>query len=195
MSVFPESERFSSSVSVLNAIDAPRLPLMVERLCDKLADAEVFSEQERAQLTAVMGLSAEDLDTLINLAVFVFQQAAYHTLNPAALATHLQDAGFTAVKAEVFSGVWAKTGPALVTRLRQRPFLPAHLASSEWQINIVMASSLLSRLKTPTALMHFNCEEGGQSKPFTVEFSQAELVTFFQNLQQIQQQLDDLASS
>jgi len=84
---------------------------------------------------------------------YVFEQAAYHTIRPAALPPLLEAALWDATHSAAVGKAWEEGAASIVASLKEHTMTgPKTLVGSQYRLHLVMAESNLSRLQDPVAL-------------------------------------------
>ncbi|XP_057846138.2 uncharacterized protein LOC131055811 isoform X1 [Cryptomeria japonica] len=202
VTVLPSSASFRNAIQLANAVPIDRLPLFLDRILNKLAKEEKpFNEVESSKLQEVLGLSSEELQSLIDACTFAFEQAAINSLSVTKLVDSLNLSGLSSSSIAVFQDVWMRSGHALVIAFHEKPFgAPGNsqLVDVQWRVHMQVASSN-KRQHEPVGILQMNLstpEKGHQSsgeKSIALEFSYTELFEFYEKLEQIQEQLDSLS--
>eukprot|EP01098_Paradermamoeba_levis_P008243 TRINITY_DN341_c0_g1_i1.p1 TRINITY_DN341_c0_g1~~TRINITY_DN341_c0_g1_i1.p1 ORF type:complete len:202 (-),score=56.94 TRINITY_DN341_c0_g1_i1:191-796(-) len=195
--IFEVTERFKLGLELVNNLESPKFPLFLSRIVKglHLRNESVFSTAEEEQLQAIMGLSNGELHMALELSSFIFEQAAYHSLQPKDLAAHLLSAGLDQDKVEIYFRVWQAEREKVVEKLRERTVVPEVLTSIDWRLHLQMAKRGEERLRSPSALFHFTLSDSDtnqEKEKVAIEFSHTQLFDFFSQLEIIQHQLDSL---
>jgi len=104
----------------------------------------------------------------------------------------------------MFGKVWMTDAPEFIAKLKNKSLGYTSLASFSHSMDVNLASSGLSRQSEPTAIYQFNLTASSEKKGkstsssaecITAEFSHDELYSFLMQLDQVQSQLDALAST
>lgn len=197
---------------MINAkVPAERFAPFLTRIASSLGVASAppnpFSAEEQAQLASMFSATPAELELVMALSSYVFEQAAFTATAPEALYTLLLDeAGLDEAHAKALGRVWAQEAAGLVARLKQRTLGAPALVDVDYHLNLIMGESSLTRLQEPTALFEFTVaaatsaapesaggEKSSGNKKIGVEFSHPELYSFFSQLERIQSQLDNLS--
>mmetsp|Transcript_35413 Transcript_35413/g.49157 ORF Transcript_35413/g.49157 Transcript_35413/m.49157 type:complete len:202 (+) Transcript_35413:30-635(+) len=157
-----------------------------------------FSESEEAQLQRVFKVPEEDLQCLVSMAVYTFQQAAFHSLQPMVLREEVLAAGGTTLLADAFSHVWAASEKRVTQRLKEQSFgASGHLVGVEWRVQLRSLAGSEECQTAPQGVLELDIHppagQPKESKVF-VEFSSSELYNFFEKLEHVQEQLDVLTN-
>jgi len=82
----------------------------------------------------------------------------------------------------------------LLKKLDRSPLIPHHLADVHWRLHLALAQDHVSKILNPTCLMQFNLTDslGKESGNFTLEFNHDQLYELFNQLEEVQEQLDAL---
>ena len=91
---------------------------------------------------------------------------------------------------------WTENGPKLIEKLKETCFAPTTLKAMNWSLQMSVASQNSARLRKPRAIFEFQTSDPLNTKAkqdsFFMELSMDELTNLFNDLEQIQQQLDSL---
>ena len=141
--------------------------------------------------------------------------AAFTSTGPEALYTILLDAGFSEAHAKVMGRLWAAEAGDYVAKLKSSGIGYTTLVDTNFHLNITMGQSTSSKLQEPKALFELtlnngdkkrisNAESGSgsdnndkgigaENEKMCIEFNHEELYSFFDQLEQVQSQLDSLS--
>ena len=112
----------------------------------------------------MFGLSDAELRTLLEGLSYVFEQAAYHTIRPAALSPLIMKAGMDEAHASCIASVWEEEATGLVTKLKEHTMSgPRTLTGSQYRLHLQMGASKLTRLQHPCALFELSLGSGSSS--------------------------------
>ncbi|XP_067270717.1 COMM domain-containing protein 10 [Pseudorasbora parva] len=193
-SIIAETQSIKAAVVHINSIDSSKFSRLLSRILQKLHLKErSFSEDEEEKLLTALSLDKQTLQLLLETLSFILEQAVYHSIKPAALKQQLENISVASEKAEVFSQVWASSGPDAVEKIRHGIFAPQKLDQVSWQLSLQMARSDQSRLKDPHAVLNLGLRaEDERLQDVSVEFSHQDLLDFYNQMERIQTQLDSL---
>uniref|UniRef100_A0A1A8QAK6 COMM domain containing 10 n=1 Tax=Nothobranchius pienaari TaxID=704102 RepID=A0A1A8QAK6_9TELE len=195
-SIIKETQSIKEAVTFINEIDANKFPRLISRIIQKLhlKGERTFSEEEEQKLQAALSLDKRALNLVLETSAFILEQAVYHNIKPAALQQQLEVIHLNPEKAEVFSQSWATAGPELVEKLKRNIFAPKKLEHVGWQLNLQMAQSSQTRLKSPSAVLQLGIksEDSEAQENVFVEFNHQQLREFYNKLEVVQGQLDSL---
>uniref|UniRef100_A0A1A8JSM9 COMM domain containing 10 n=1 Tax=Nothobranchius kuhntae TaxID=321403 RepID=A0A1A8JSM9_NOTKU len=195
-SIIKETQSIKEAVTFINEIDANKFPRLISRIIQKLhlKGERTFSEEEEQKLQAALSLDKRALNLVLETSAFILEQAVYHNIKPAALQQQLEVIHLNPEKAEVFSQSWAAAGPELVEKLKRNIFAPKKLEHVGWQLNLQMAQSSQTRLKSPSAVLQLGIksEDSEAQENVFVEFNHQQLLEFYNKLEVVQGQLDSL---
>merc|ERR1712137_6232 len=200
VSVLPNTAKFKAAIQLMNEVEESKFPLLLNRIIKKLhmKKEEPFTEEEKEQLINVLGLEMAQLTSVLDACSFIFQQAAYYSLPPNRLANQLHEADLEQAQCIAFQKVWKVEGPSFISELKDQSLVPKVLDTIKYQLHLQMAQSNLSRLKEPTALFEISLdstdpENGVPAEKVRIEFTHDQLFEFYQQLERIQSQLDQLS--
>ena len=177
-----------------------RLPLLP-------SEQEAFSTGETEQLREAFGLGESDLELLLGVGAFIFEQAAYSITPPETLRTELLDAGLAEEAALACSTVWLGGAAECVQALKERSVLaPASLAGLDWQLRLGTAHSNGGRTPAGHAVLQLELERqvpassasatGGvhaMRTPVQVQLDAEAMAGLLRKLDVIQGQMDRLS--
>lgn len=180
-----------------------RFPAFLERIIAALTKNErTFTDLEEVKLVQVMGLSPENVQILIDACTLIFERAARHSSTVADLSTLLGQAGLSTDLVAAFQDAWELRGTALIGAFKERCLgAPGHslLLDIGWRINLQVAGRNFSQICEPSAILqlglakHDKLKESEEHTNLVLEFSNDELFSMYEKLEQIQEQLDHLA--
>lgn len=180
----------------INTIDVNKFSRLISRIIQRLhlKGERTFSEEEEKKLETALSLDKQALSLVLETSSFILEQAVYHNVKPAALQQQLEAVHLNPDKAEVFSQTWASAGSELVERLKHNIFAPKKLEFIGWQLNLLMAQSSQSRMKSPSAVLQLGLrsEDSEAQENVFVELNHRELLDFYNKLEIVQGQLDSL---
>mmetsp|Transcript_379 Transcript_379/g.502 ORF Transcript_379/g.502 Transcript_379/m.502 type:complete len:207 (-) Transcript_379:1202-1822(-) len=198
--ILPNTSKFKAAIQLMNEVEESKFPLLLNRIIKKLHSKkeQPFSEEEKEQLVDVLGLNLSQLNSILDSCAFIFEQAAYYTLHPNRLARQLHEAELNETQCIAFQKVWKAEGNNFISELKEQSLVPKVMDTVKYQLHLQMAQSNLSRLKEPTALFELTLNDTDPENDIApekvrVEFTHEQLFAFYQQLEQIQGQLDSLS--
>ncbi|XP_046574221.1 COMM domain-containing protein 10-like [Haliotis rubra] len=195
--MFTATASIKKAVGIINDLASSKFPLLLNRILQKLhlKDERTFSEEEEEKLQSTFELSAPDLELVLETLEFILQQAAYHTAKPAVLTSQLQQLEIDDDKVQAIVEKWTSCAKETVQKLRERTLVPKQLEAVNWRLNLQMAQSNKTKLKSPNALFELKVgdEATEEKEKIRIEFSHDELYKFYSQLEVIQKQLDGLS--
>lgn len=154
-----------------------------------------FSAEEEEKLCEILNLEDEQFAKVISSSTFIFDQSAKHALKATKLAGELNKTTMEESQITGFVRAWTEHGPKLIEKLKETCFAPTTLKAMNWSLQMSVASQNSARLRKPRAIFEFKTGDPLNKKPsdsFFMELSMNELTNLFNDLEQIQQQLDSL---
>ena len=154
-----------------------------------------FSGEEEEKLCEILSLEQQQFETLISSSSFIFDQSAKNALKATKLASELNKTPMNESQINGFVKSWTEQGPKLIEKLKETCFAPTTLKAMNWSLQMSVASQNSARLRQPRAIFEFKTGHPTNTKntdSFFMELSMDELTNLFNNLEQIQQQLDSL---
>ena len=108
----------------------------------------------------VFELDAAQLELLLGICTFIFEQAAYATTPPDKLRDELMAAGLEEEHANAFGAVWQNGAADCVAALKERStsIAPLQLASVDWQLCVGSAGSGGYRGQAPHTVLQLDLE-------------------------------------
>jgi hypothetical protein len=169
------ASRFKLAVQVINSVTSTKLPLLLQQVASKTAQAsdpdgdgdvgKLFTAAQEAELQSMLALSAEELTTLLRAASYIFEIAGFESVKPVVLQEELIASGVDEDKAAAFRDAWASEGGAVVASMRARTLGgPAELVGSAFQIHQSVGNSLVSLARDSTAILELHLV-GKASRP------------------------------
>ncbi|GAB1599662.1 COMM domain-containing protein 10-like [Argonauta hians] len=194
--MFTTTASIQKAVNSINSLKPKLFTPILARILQKidLKDERSFREDEEAKLQQTLDLGAADLELMVQSLEFFLQQAAYHSAKPAVLKTQLEQLEINEDKIEAIVEAWSTNGKEILQKLRQRTLAPDQLNAINWRLNLEMANGSRSKMKQPNAMFELKINREGQkdAEKLQLEFSHQELYNFYNQLETIQKQLDNL---
>lgn len=98
-----------------------------------------------------------------------------------------------AAQASIWGKAWAAKGDMVVKNLRDRAFFVTEASNVNWRLNLQLAQSSQSKMKTPNAMFEISVlNKSGKKEEVQVEFDRTQLAKFYTQLEIVQEQLDHL---
>ena len=203
------TSQFRSAVTVVERIPADKFGRVLSRVlkhfisslsASSAAPVKVFTDDEAAQLCATFSILPSELSTVIQASRYIFEKAVYNNVDAVALSVFLEEsAGMGKAHVAAFSGAW-KSGQAREVAIKESQDYtfgcPMVLSSVDWELRMNLAQSKIRKRKDCVVDMSFGLTSphaGDEStEAFTVEFSHDELSAFFNKIECVQRQLDEM---
>uniref|UniRef100_A0AAV2MQZ9 COMM domain-containing protein n=1 Tax=Knipowitschia caucasica TaxID=637954 RepID=A0AAV2MQZ9_KNICA len=167
-SIIRETQSIKEAVRFINTIDVNKFSRLISRIIQRLhlKGERTFSEEEEQKLQSALCFDKQALSLVLETSAFILEQAVYHNVKPASLQQQLESVHLDQDKAEVFAQTWASAGPELVEKLKHNIFAPKKLENVGWQLNLLMAQSSQSKMKSPSAVLQLGLRsEDSESYP------------------------------
>lgn len=204
-SVFQQTKRFNEALKIIEKVPAKRLGLLVSRILSSFAqngEGDIFTEQEQQQLLNMLGFSEEELQTMLDVSLYILELAAYHRMSGGKLASSLQQAGMPEAPAQSFGQVWNEGRQPLLDRLRKHTLgAPQILESVSWRLQLTMAQQGIAQRKDINTLLNLRLHnpdlpegEPGALENLVLELDLEQLQSMFQSMERVQEQLDQLSN-
>ncbi|KAL0271673.1 UNVERIFIED_CONTAM: hypothetical protein PYX00_008690 [Menopon gallinae] len=183
------------AVQVMNVIEEGKFPLLLNRIAQFLSSdtsSKPFTDAEESKLESSLEISAKEVQLVINGILEIFNKCAYHKIKPSLLGEDLEKTlKLQQKKAEAFTQVWTVFAKAIVENLKQKSFLP-QLSHMAYSLSIATASDIETKEKMLRAQLQLGLTNDKMRDDINIEFTHDELYSFYQRLEQIQDQLDGL---
>mmetsp|Transcript_10892 Transcript_10892/g.14179 ORF Transcript_10892/g.14179 Transcript_10892/m.14179 type:complete len:202 (-) Transcript_10892:294-899(-) len=194
------TNRLGEAVTLMNSIPEGKFPLLLSRILQRLhlKGQKLFTQEEENQLLAIFQIDQPTLSLILEGASYMFEQGAYHVSSSQDLGAVLLKAGMDDAHCTAAKDVWEKDSQTFISNLKEQTMGgPKILSNSEWRFHLAMGDSGVSKLYEPCAMFDLTLQDSHQGKEcneevLTVEYSHSELYDFFQNMETIQEQLDQL---
>ncbi|XP_042888909.1 COMM domain-containing protein 10-like isoform X3 [Penaeus japonicus] len=162
------TKRLQEGISLVNATDINKVNGLLSRVCASLCSGH--------------------------------SQAAHGMVRPAFLGEQLQACEMTSDKASIFVEHWTTNAKQIVETLRQRSLSAKQLADISWDLHLKTASSGCARQTHPIAHLQLSlssCKEPSSTKmgpmeSLVMQFDQDQLYQLYDQMEQIQANLDAL---
>mmetsp|Transcript_15010 Transcript_15010/g.20890 ORF Transcript_15010/g.20890 Transcript_15010/m.20890 type:complete len:237 (-) Transcript_15010:88-798(-) len=159
--MFSMTKRLKEAVSIMNGLDQKVFTKVLNRVAQKLGDQraeKIFTAEEEEQLATILALKSEQLEKVLSLSRYVFEQAAYQNSSASSLLDSLtKSAGMTTELATVFSRVWHDTRRILIKKLQKFTLgAPQVLKDTDWRFHLNMASHALQKEKELKAVLRLS---------------------------------------
>ncbi|KAK4310350.1 hypothetical protein Pmani_018070 [Petrolisthes manimaculis] len=191
------TKRLESGLQLANRTDVVKMKGVVSRVCVTLTAgrSQVFTEEEEDKLSVSLGLSSDEMHQLVTTTLHILHQAAQGTVRPGVLEEHLVVAGLTQDRAEVFGQLWAMHARSILTTLRNQSLAQYQLEDMQWSLQLETATRTRARQARPLALLQLSLSTPGGStekENVAVQMDRQQLFQLYQQLEQVQGQLDSL---
>jgi len=160
-SPFVETRKFKEAVALFNKLDPSKLSLLVERVLLKSPPdsktGRLFAEKEEAKLRDAFDLTQENLETLLNASVYVFDTAAYKNITATKLKAFLEASGVDGTQAMSFAKVWNDHKETFLAKLRSQTLSGTQkLDGVKWRLQLTMGQKELSKSKDLTTIINLS---------------------------------------
>mmetsp|Transcript_38850 Transcript_38850/g.62253 ORF Transcript_38850/g.62253 Transcript_38850/m.62253 type:complete len:241 (-) Transcript_38850:111-833(-) len=168
--MFSMTKRLKEAVSIMNGLDQKVFTKVLNRVAQKLGDQraeKIFTTEEEEQLATILGLKSDQLDKVLSLSRYVFEQAAYQNSSASNLLESLtKSAGMTTELATVFSRVWHDTRRVLIKKLQKYTLgAPQVLKDTDWRFHLNMSSHAMQKEKELKAVLRLSLGQESELSP------------------------------
>lgn len=187
-------------VELINGIEEKKFPLVLNRIAQTIQNStEEFcpftDEEEDKLLSTLTGVeSKNDLKTILDVSAYILLQAAYNVTKPTNLQKDLMDVlKMNESKAEMFFNVWSSNAKKIVEKLRQKSIHDPQLDGLSWMLNVNAASSANLQCVQQRAVIELKLKQDSDSVGnIVMDVNQSQLYQFYETLEKIQTELDNL---
>ncbi|KAJ9468807.1 COMM domain-containing protein 10 [Diplonema papillatum] len=190
-----------SSVESLNGLSADRLTNFCSRILEHMTDADrdaaVFTEQE--EKTLAKKLKREDVRHVVDAAMYIFEQFAYHSVAKDAVNDNLFGLGFSDDGAAAVAEAWSTSGKAYLAKVRSHSLGgPLVLTNVTYDSQLKVSDDVAGPVHEPNAILQLHLLETGATKnvakeKVSIRFNHDQLYDFFKQIDSIQTQIDGIA--
>eukprot|EP01033_Poteriospumella_lacustris_P001776 gene1776-1290_t len=166
---FVVATRYRQVAAMINSLNPDKFTLLLTSLIQKLHDksARLFSDEEEEKLGNMFGVTPKDLKDILECLSYTFEQSAFTSTSPEDLHTVLISGGFDEAHARAVSATWSAEASAYVTRLKDQKLGYQALKSVDYQLNMVMHESDLSRQQDPVGIFELKIGDPANSRTGT----------------------------
>lgn len=115
----------------MDRIDSGKLRLLVTRVCQNLQNGtggSAFSPEEEEKLSVSLDLNRTDLSLLLDTAILIYVQAAYHVVKPSVMESHMRETfNIEDEKINILVQTWTTHAKGIVDELRQKSIFPVQV--------------------------------------------------------------------
>eukprot|EP00043_Microstomoeca_roanoka_P012758 m.123944 g.123944 ORF g.123944 m.123944 type:complete len:195 (+) comp15581_c2_seq1:372-956(+) len=193
--VFNDSSAIRQAAATCSSIPAAQLKTMLNRVFSRLlTKQDAFSASEKQQLADNFELPLADIQLLIETLTFMVQTAAYHQLSEKAMTKHLLNVGFSEDHTSMFASIWGSKASNIIETLRESAFFNTQLQNVTWGLDVQVADDTLGPTARPNIKLQLDLAKGPEEKEIvTIGMTHEELAAFYEKLETIQAQLDQLS--
>ena len=196
-SIFAEnSKRLKKGIGLINLLDNKKLLQILRRIINKvhLKDDAIFTSEEKEKLEIALDLETAEVQTVLETVVFIIEQIAYHNIKPDGLEKHLEILSLTEEKMECFVSLWNENAVNVIQLLKKINLGPNQLDTVKWRLSLQLARNNHSKLKIPSSILELGIttSDSNSNDNLQMEFSHDNLYNLFQQLEDIQEQIDNL---
>ena len=146
----------------------------------------------------MLNLPEKDMHLVLSCCAYIFEQSAYTNIKPQSLTDQMVAATMGDEQANLIAMAWSSEGGNVVRKFRDLTVMggPKVFVDTNWSLSINMGQSTLSKTKEASARFELNLDmpngDGSEAEILEMEFNHSELGSFFEKLEQVQEQLDAL---
>lgn len=186
------SAQLQSALSIPEKIPMRQFAQVLRRCAIALRnrDSSPFTEDDIQLMIEQFELTTNEFDAMFSACVYVLQQSACFSFNSEKATAYAQQCGASEDVAGVFGAVWDAEGDELIESLKQRTITDITLDRTSWRLDLKAAQKDSGPARDPLLLLDLSVN--GEDKPITIQFDHASLSKLYQEIEQIQQQIDSL---
>lgn len=171
--------------SVINQSDLSSFSKLVKHICNE------FPCPLSRFLSNETSLNINDENKIIPILFSLFQEASFQMIKIPVFAEKLNSLGIDYEKCDVIIKNWSSQAKNIFKKSKTKTVLPLRLVSVESSFHQQM-SSYRGPNKTLKGLFHFRLNTDGSESCLTLEFSKEDLFSFYETLEVIQNNLDQI---
>jgi len=193
--IFVLTTRLREAVKLLNSITSSKFVIVLAKLLTSVADKKkAFSDEEQEQLVQVLSFeNTNEIRTLLAACQFIFEQAVYYQLSDTALDNQLAKIEVGKNARDAFVKCWVEGADKVSNKVNQRSIAPLSLTGSSWRLGLKLGHSSRAFTQETQGIVRLNLKgEDDENESLDIAFNHEQLTDFFQQLQQLQAQLDAL---
>jgi len=172
------------------------LTRILERIHSK--DTAIFTQDEQLKLQSVLGINESVvMKGLIETLCVLWEQIVYHLLKPKVIVSQLVGLGVSQEKALLCAQIWATHGSLVCERFRDRSYLIANQQLVDVNCKLLLqtshsSSGHLKTVLTQVDLVLAHDDTKQHKNNISIEFDHEQLSQFYNQLESIQTQIDQL---
>lgn len=176
--------------NLLNQLEPKKLVQICRRVLAALIQTAdvVFTDDEKALLLSSLSIDSDDLHSILGAIRNVFQTAAYNLAKVNTVQNDLMQLGLTEDRATVVAKVWSDEGKKLLETKKRKVIGENLVTSIDYSLNVQIATEATSKEAKPVVMLQLN----GPESDFVMEMDHQELSKFYDQLEEIQSQIDQL---
>jgi len=179
------------ALKICEKIPQRQFAQLLRRLAIALKDRDQvpFSPDEVKYMLEHFSLTPSEIDSLFSSCQYMMQQAACFSFNPEKMQAYASSSGVSDEIAECFFAVWETEGSDLIDALKSRTLTDHSLDSTGWSLHIKAADKETGTQRKPCVIFDLNV---ANSDPIKIQFDHEGFSRFYDQIEQIQQQIDRL---
>ena len=155
----------------------------------KVRDQVPFTSQEVQEVIKTFELTPSEVEAMFSSCQYMLQQCACFSFNSDKTKLYALDCGINEDISDCFHAVWEAEGDDLIESLKSRTLTDNTLDHSSWRLNIKAADFSKGSSRQPIVLFDLNIPNKDSIK---IQFNHQEFSQFYDQIEQIQQQIDKL---
>ena len=180
---------------MINEIDSNKFQKLLVKIIDRINqdDGSLFSNEEEEKLQEIFSLNHDQITLLIETLKSLIVQIANNYIKPSIIAADLRESGFAENKMLIFLETWASKSSKIFEQNKNAcKTLPNELSDVNCKIKVQTNETSKSNIKTPLVQVDLVLTSENN---VSLDFNHQELTSFYNQLEEIQNQVDVLLYS
>lgn len=193
--------RLENGVQIINQLDKTKFQKFLQHIKDNSSSRtknEMFTVEESTALERVFKLESDQVTLLIKVTLYILERLSRFVMRPSNIHTDLTNKlKMSSDKAEVFISFWRNLMKIISEEFNVKNFAEIdQIVEPSWQLNLALSSHLNKKEKETTILLDMkSVQNSPKSTKMFVEMSTAELLSFNNQLEAVQLELDSIIKS
>ena len=179
------------SLKLAERIPSQQFVQLLKRVAISLNDREKtpFSDDEVTFLIEQFSFTPSSLDEMLSGCQYLLQQSACFGFTADKLKQYVSDLGISDELVKCFCNVWDGEGDRIIESFKNRAISDYSLDNTKWTLNVGAYSKNVGYNRATNAVLNLNIPD---KEPILVQFNHDQLTQFYQQIEQIQQEIDKL---
>ncbi|OHS98348.1 HCaRG protein [Tritrichomonas foetus] len=148
-----------------------------------------FTEDDVQTLITSFEMTPSEFDAMFSACSYLLQQAACFSFDSEKILAYASQSGASEDISECFSAVWDAEGDDLIDSMKQKTIASKVLNNTAWRLDLKADEIGKAPMREPVLLFDLNIQN---EKPLTIQFTHDELTQLYNQIEEIQQNIDKL---